>query len=879
MITKKILTACILIVGVAFQAGSQTFPTAKYDPNVPTLQKVVGHDHGEAISSPTDIHTFMRALAEQQPKRMKINKYGETWQGRDLIYGVISSQENIARLDSIQADLQKLGEGESLDDDVIESLPAVIWLSYGVHGNEISPPDSALFVAYHLLAAEDDELVNNLLQNTVIVIDPLQNPDGRARFVHHFESSVGLAPLSDIYSVEHQEPWPRGRFNHYLFDLNRDWFAMTQPETQGKIAAVLKYNPVIYVDSHEMSGESTYYFPPAAKPHNPNITEKQHQRQAQLGKNMGSWFDRYGVPYFTREVYDAFYPGYGDMWPTLNGAIAMTFEQASARALVRKRRDGKLLTYKEGVRNNVLSSLATLETVANNKNSFLRSYLDYRQSAIEEGKKADNRYILIDLAERRYEAERLARTLAKQGIEVHRLNEGARQCRTTFDEGAIVIDKAQPQGRLIKTLLSKNTPLKESFIEEQEKRRANGLNHELYDVTAWSMILMSGLNSKECDRVKLDDATIIESSDPLMNQQFARAEFGYAISWDHAGQARTVVDALKAGLIGKTTDKAFTYQGKTLPMGSVIFSVADNPDNLYEQLSEIAARYGSSVTPMQSSWVEEGPNFGSRSFAQLKLPKIALVWGEGTNPLSAGNTRFVLERQLGLPVSPIRMATLSRAKLENYDVIIVPDTYGSDLSSKNTANALKQFVSDGGTLVAFESSIAQLAKDASQLFSTKLENASSNKENKSTKADSDTAEGVNFNSIEDYEKHIHNHNAKPEDIPGVLVKTLADQNHFLASGYQSAIALVTGREIYQPLNEADGTNVFKFAAAEELLESGYLWEESRLQLAFKPFVIAQYHSGGIAIGFTQSPTTRAYLEGLNLLLANAVILSPTRVAQ
>lgn len=879
MIITKILTTCLLLIGMAFQISSQTFPTANYDPNVPTLKSVVGHDHGEAISSSEEISKFMQALAAHQPERMKLNHYGNTWQGRALQYAVISSKENIANLDAIKDNLQKLGNGESLDEQVMQSLPAVIWLSYGVHGNEISPPDSALYIAYHLLAAKNDALVDNLLNNTVIVIDPLQNPDGRARFVHHFESSLGLSPLSDIYSVEHQEPWPRGRFNHYLFDLNRDWFAMTQPETQGKIAAVLQYNPVIYVDSHEMGGESTYYFPPAAKPHNPNITDEQHQRQAQLGKNMGSWFDRYGVPYFTREVYDAFYPGFGDMWPTLNGAIAMTFEQASPRALMRERRDGKILTFKEGVRNNVMSSLATLETVANNKSSFLQSYLDYRQTAIEEGKKADNRYVVIDLAKRQYEAEKLARTLTQQGIQVKRLPKGARQCRTTYNEGAIVIDKAQPQGRLIKTLLSKHTPLNENFIKVQEKRRADGLNHELYDVTAWSMVLMSGLESTECDRVKLDDATIIKADEPLISDQFTRAEFGYAISWDDAGQARTVIDALKAGLTGKTTDKAFTYQGKTLPMGSVIFSVADNPDTLHQQLSELAGRYGSKVTSMQSSWVENGPNFGSRSFAQLKLPKIALVWGEGTNPSSAGNTRFVLERQLGLPVAPIRIATLSQAKLENYDVIIVPDSYGGDLSKTNTAQALKEFVNNGGTLVAFESSISQLASEQVQLFATKLEYATSEHEDKASNNESSTAKGVNFNSIEEYEKHIHNHKARPEDIPGVLVNTLADQNHFLASGYDKAIALVTGREIYQPLNKGDGINVFKFAAADELLESGYLWEENRLQLAFKPFVMAQYHSAGMAIGFTQSPTTRAYLDGLNLLLANAVLLAPARVAQ
>jgi len=224
---------------------------------------------------------YLRALEAAAPDRMQVRSYGESWQGRALVYAVIGSPENMARLDEIQDALADVGDGEAPADD----LPAVVWLSYSVHGDEITPADSALFMAYHLLAAEDDELVDTILANTIVIIDPVQNPDGRERFIHSFTSALGLKPMADRYTAEHDQPWPRGRFNHYLFDLNRDWFALTQPETIGKVQALLDWHPVVFVDAHEMGGDATYYFPPAARPFNPNITEAQKDNQVQLGRS------------------------------------------------------------------------------------------------------------------------------------------------------------------------------------------------------------------------------------------------------------------------------------------------------------------------------------------------------------------------------------------------------------------------------------------------------------------------------------------------------------------------------------------------------------------------------------------------------------------
>ncbi len=879
----KFVLGLVLAAGLVSQAAGQAYPPADYQDRVPTLNDVVGHNHGADLTSSRDIIEYFRALAAADPSRIQIRSYGETWQGRELIYAVITSPDNMRRLSEIQTDLSALGSGQELPNERLTQHPAVVWLSYGVHGDEITPSDSAVFMAYHLLAAENNEVVDTILDNTIVIIDPNQNPDGRERFLHGFTSALGLEPQGDRYAAEHDQLWPRGRFNHYVFDLNRDWFALTQPETEGKVKAMLDWHPVVFVDSHEMGGDQTYFFPPSAPPFNPNITSNQREKQVLLGRNMAQYFDRFGVPYFTREIFDAFYPGYGDMWPTLNGAIAMTFEQGSPRGLVFDRKDGTQLTYNEGVRNTVLASLATLETVARNKDDFLRDYGAYRRSAINVAARASDRFVVFDLSTGRYEAESLARRLSSQGVVVQRTPAGSRHCGAAYSDGALIVDSAQPQSRLIRTLLSPSTDLPADYIAAQENRRDRGLNHELYDVTAWSLPLMDGVNIRQCSRVDLRSAVEVSADDPIPSLTAAGGAYGQIAPWTDGGQAKLVVAALRAGLRGKTTDEPFMQGGRTYPAGSVVFPAADNPDDMNARLRNLADQIGAELAPMENSWVEEGPNIGSASFAAMKAPRVAMAWGEGTVATSAGNTRFVVERVLGLPVTPIRASTIARADLSRYDVLILPDSDNGLADKIGAAAPIQEFVRNGGVLVAFSRSVNMIADEAFGLLSTQLEYAAITEtldsDGETGDEEDDRAPGTILNSDAEYKAQTKNRRAAPEDVPGVLLSAIANTDHWLASGYDEANVLVTGDNIFRPLNTGDGVNVFRFANADDLLLSGYLWEENRAQLAYKPFVMAEQHGDGLVIGFTQSPTTRAYLNGLNLLLANAVVLAPARVAK
>ena len=329
----------------------------------------------------------------------------------------------MAQLDAVQKGLQRLADPRVLDWPARRigwstSLPVAVWLMHAVHGNEISSVDAALLEAYHLLAAQDDPQVTQILRETLVLIDPLENPDGRARFVASNAQAMGPLPDAEPFAAEHNEPWPGGRANHYLFDMNRDWFAQSQAETRGRTKFFLQWFPQVVVDLHEMSGDSSYYFAPPADPLNPHITPQQIGWFNTIGKANAAKFDERGFAYFNREVYDSFYPGYGESWPIFHGAIGMTYEMASARGLAWRRTDEDLLTYRDGVLRHFTSAITTLATSAANRQQLLRDFVAYRRSAIADGDKGKTRAWLMPVGVDPARAHRFAQLLRDQGFDV-----------------------------------------------------------------------------------------------------------------------------------------------------------------------------------------------------------------------------------------------------------------------------------------------------------------------------------------------------------------------------------------------------------------------------------------------------------------------------
>ena len=856
-------------------AKAQSFLDGEFDPAIPTLTETIGHAPADRITSTDETVTYLQALAKAAPERMKMVEYARSWQGRPLYYIIITAPENMARLDAIQADLATIAAGRPGNGN---ALP-VTWLTYGVHGNEISSTDAAMMMAYHLLAAKNDARAQKILRETIVVLDPMQNPDGRARFVQNFRGSLGIEPTGDRQAAEHDEPWPSGRVNHYLFDLNRDWFTLSQPETRGKVKAIRQWNPVVVVDVHEMGGDNSYFFSPAAQPINPNITASQRRAYELIGRNTASWFDRIGQPYFTREVYDLFYPGYGDTWNTHQGAIGSTYEQASSRGLLFDRRDGKQLTYADGVRNHFIASFSTAEAVSNNAARFLSDYAAYR--AANAGGAAGRGSYIIDLASRRWNAEALGRRLVAQGIKVVRRDGAATACGKSYPNGYLAVTQAQPAARLVRSLLDRNTALPANFVDEQERRRTQDLPHELYDVTAWSVGLMSGVDVRLCNGAV--GGQVFDSNTPITPVTQGSGSFAIAVPWTDSGQARLVMMALREGLEAKVTDEAFTKDGRTYPRGTVLFAVKDNTDEAMQKLAALARDIGAETVALENSWVEDGPNLGSTAFARLTQPKVAMAWGDGISQLSAGSMRYVLERRLGQPVVPIRTDRLARANLDDYDVLIVPEGSPRNILGDSGQRTINNFVRRGGILVAVGGSVASFAQGKNALLAVKREAALGREPANAGKSDAGgddapLAEAAEITSEEEYRSAIEDPLALPDRLPGALLNTVADPDHFLSAGYDDgATVLATGSLIYTPLDRSKGINVMRFSAADNLVASGYVWGENIRQLAFKPYMMAQRSGEGMTIGFAHDPSTRAYLDGLDLLLANAVIIAPSRV--
>ncbi|HRR55561.1 MAG TPA: M14 family metallopeptidase [Acidobacteriota bacterium] len=890
--------------GQASSSAPQSFTYlagTEYSQEIPTTEDVLGAAWGEKIFTPEEIRRYAQRLAEASPKVLAVD-YGKTWEGRPLSYLVVSAPENLSRLEDIRQANRAAAAGNTAEP---QPLPATVWLIYGVHGNEISSPNSALLTAYHLAAAQDSELVDSILQHCVVLIDPLQNPDGRARFTGYFEQTLGPRPDPDPQAAEHNETWPGGRSNHYLFDLNRDWFALTQPETLSRVNLYLEWYPQVVVDLHEMGGNSTYYFAPPASPISPLLKEGQTKWWERFGRNNAEWFDRNGISYFTREVYDAFYPGYGEGWPTFQGSIGMTYEQASVRGLVYRRNDQILLHFRDSVRHHFLAGLSTLETAARHSGELVSEFRTLRAAARDHGIAGAAAAFVLPAEPDAERVRLLVRNLLIQGIDVHLAEKPfeaqavshltGTTAEQTFPAGSYVVNLRQPAGQLAAVLLSRGVTMDEEFLTRQERLRIRRERDEFYDVTAWSLPLLYNVSCYALEELpRLEAAPVTLDMVTPSPKPVGEARIGYLIPWGERASVRLLGALQQEGIRTYAADRPLHFQGTDFSAGTIIVPRSNNPDDLPRRIENLGAKTGARVYGIDSGWTLEGINLGSNYVAYLPPVRIAMAWGEPTSSSSAGALRYILEQEFDLPVTLLHTSQLARARLHEYDVIILPDSwgrgsagYGNSLGDRGVER-LKNWVGEGGTLVAVGAAAEWLTDKNVDLLASQLESlirptskparkSSGQVENGSEPETSSRQNEQNEAkpSPASLEELIRPERESPPSVPGAILRVRLDTEHWLAFGYQEELpVLATSRRVFTPLKLDRGRNVATYASETELILSGYVWKEMRSLLPNGAFLMHQPVGQGHVVAFAEDPAFRGFVVGEHLLLANAIFFGP-----
>jgi hypothetical protein len=531
------------------------------------------------------------------------------------------------------------------------------------------------------------------------------------------------------------------------------------------------------------------------------------------------------------------------------------------------------------VRQHFVTSLSTAEVTANNREKFLRDFYDYRSSAIAEGRSDSVRSYIFPAKRDPAGAEKIARLLTEQGAEVIRSNGAFQACGAPYEAGAFVINLNQPSKRLLRSLLDAQVEIEPDWLAEQERLRAKNLPDQIYDVTAWSLAQMFNVEMSACGSLIIaGDFSVFDGAATAGSVSNPEASVAYLVNWGGRPAVRFLAHAFRRGLRVMSTDAAFTLADgdRRFNAGALIFKVRDNPDNLAAILAEIAEETGADVVGVSDSWVTDGPNFGSDNAGLMPAPRIAMAWDEPTSGLSAGNTRFVIERQFDYPVTVIRTSQLGSRYLDLFDVLILPEAAGSyaDELGPEGVKRLQGWVDRGGVLVGAGRAMRFLADPEVSLLSVRRENAAKDSSSAGG-GEGATVDGRLIETEEGYLASVEPGQEPPDASAGVLVKATVDSDHWLAAGVARELhVLARGGDIYTPADLNSGVNVVRFAGPDELVAGGHLWSETRDQLAYKPFAIVERRGAGQVIGFTQDPNARAYLDGLNVIFMNAVFRGP-----
>lgn len=728
----------------------------------------LGHQVGSAFSYHHELLGYAKHIADNSPRAV-YKSYGESYEGRELGILVFASEKNQQRLEEIRLNNLKITGLENGEANLADA-PAIVWLSYNVHGNEASCSEAAM-LAMKALADENNAETTKWLENTVVIIDPALNPDGRERYVFNYNQLLGRFPNADPSAREHRSNWPSGRTNHYYFDLNRDWAWQTQVESQQRAVIYQEWMPHVHADYHEMGYNSPYYFAPAAEPFHMAITDWQKEFQTTIGKNHARHFEKEGWLYYTGQVFDLFYPSYGDTWPTFNGAIGMTYEQGGIGAgLQVVTMMGDTLTLNARTAHHLTTSLSTIEATSENATQVVNEFTNYFKKSVE-GTLFEYKAYGIKATSNSDNLKRLLSYLDKQKISYSSPKSARKTDGYNFKNGKnekvdieitdIVIPVNQPKGVLVRVLFEPNAVLTDSLT---------------YDITAWQSHYIYGL-----DGYAVKNTIDLVGKEAFVKQQekWTKAPklttepiYAYVSDWNSLEDAKFLSELLQHNIKVKYSDAPFTLKGQKFKAGALIVTKADNEKNvafgnIYEKL---AKKYDRFYLATDTGFSEEGADLGSNNVRYLAKKKVLLLADNDISQYNLGEIWHFFDQEIGYPATIAEASRLGRLNLSNYDVLVLGEGYYRDLL-EGKLDRIKEWVRGGGTLIALGSANNFLAgKEGFDLMRKSM----------SEDNDKEKAKNMDYDTFAERERQ-----AISNVINGAVYPVSLDNSHPLAYGLES----------------------------------------------------------------------------------------------
>ncbi len=836
---KKLLFAALLLTGLnaASQDLSYYLPQqVSYNPAIPKPKDVIYHEVGEWHVTHDRLVNYMKAIAAAAPDRVKLEQMGFTYESRPQVLLIITSKKNHARLEEIRQQHVKLTDPTSSASLNTADMPIVVWIGHSIHGNEPSGANASLLTAYYLAAAQGKE-IDDLLDNTVILLDPSFNPDGLQRFSTWANQHKSKNLVSDPNDREYNEVWPGGRFNHYWFDLNRDWLPAVHPESQNRLKWFHYWKPNILTDHHEQGSNASFFFQPGVPSRvNPLTPDKNQELTGKLGKYHAKNLDKIGSLYFTKENYDDFYYGKGSTYPDVNGAIGILFEQGSSRGHLQETTNG-LLSFPFTVRNQFVTALSTMEGAKDLRKEFLDYQRDfYKQAAARAAAYPVKGYVFGDKNDKA-KTYRFIEMLKRHQIEVNNVPDNWKDAE--FEKGsAYLVSLNQPQHSLIRGIFEKTLDYKDSIF---------------YDITSWTMPLAFGLPYREIATPLTLGEKLTEIPWPVQQVNGGKSDYAYIMQWEELYAPAALNELLQAGFNVKVATRPFEIPVgnvlKKFSPGSIIIPVhmqTMSAEAVYSQVSTVTEKYKVISWALSSGNSSSGPDLGSAKQVTVARPSIAMITGAGVNALDAGEIWHLLDQRMNIKATHLEPSQFNRVDLVRYNTLILAAGTYPELNK----DKLKAWVQAGGTLILTEEAVSWAAQ-----------NGISEVKFKKAKAPVDSTMRIPYAEREEIDG--------AQQIYGGIFGAEADLSHPLAFGYnQKTISLFKANKVFMEKSKNPYATPFFYGA--KPLQSGWVSRENGEAIKNSAAVIVNTIGNGRVINIADNPNLRAFWLGGTKLFMNAV---------